>query len=160
MLFRSAAFTVQTTTGGLVLADAQGRTIYTYACGDDAPDQLGCDHPTQTQVYRFALCGAGSAERCQRNFPYVAAARGAKASGLWRVVTIDPRSGRFAKEHHPAAQRVWAYRDRPVYTYAGDERPGDINADNYGEFRAQRQGYSAIWLRNDFARDEIGRAHV
>lgn len=147
-------FTVQVTTGGLVLADAEGRTIYTYACGDDAPDQLGCDHPTQTQIYRFALCGAGSAERCAKNFPYVIAPRGAKASGLWRVVTIDPRSGRFADAGTPGAERVWAYRDRPVYTYAGDERPGDINADNYGEFRAQRHGYKAIWLRNDFVREE------
>jgi predicted lipoprotein with Yx(FWY)xxD motif len=149
-----AEFTVQASTGGLVLADAEGRTIYTYVCGDDAPDQLGCDHPSQTQVYRLALCGAGSAERCLKNFPYVTARRGAKASGLWTVVTIDPQSGRFAAAGAPGAERVWAYRDRPVYTYAGDERPGDINADNYGEFRAQRQGYSAIWLRNDFVREE------
>ncbi len=147
-------FTEQTTTGGLVLADAQGRTIYTYACGDDAPDQLGCDHPTQTQVYRLALCGAGSAERCLRNFPYVPAPRGARASGLWSVVTINPMTGRFAERTEAGALRVWAYRDRPVYTYSGDERPGDINADNYGEFRAQRHGYGAIWLRNDFVREE------
>ena len=149
-----AEFTVQPTTGGLVVADANGRTIYTYACGDDAPDQLGCDHPTQTQVYRLALCGAGSAERCLKNFPYVPAARGARSSGLWSVVSINPLTGRFAAAGDPGAQKVWAYRDRPVYTYAGDERPGDINADNYGELRAQRQGYNAIWLRNDFTREE------
>ena len=130
------------------------RTIYTYACGDDAPDQLGCDHPSQTQVYRLALCGAGSAERCLRNFPYVPAARGARASGLWSVLSINPLTGRLATAGDPGAQKVWAYRDRPVYTFAGDERPGDINADNYGELRAQRQGYSAIWLRNDFVREE------
>ena len=69
-------------------------------------------------------------------------------------MTINPLTGRFAISGEPGAQRVWAYRDRPVYTYAGDERPGDINADHYGEFRAQRQGYSAIWLRNDFVREE------
>ncbi len=149
-----AEFTVQATTGGLVVADVHGRTIYTYACSDDAPDQLGCDHPTQPQVYRLALCGAGSPERCQQNFPYVPAAGGASPSGLWSVVTINPLTGRFATSGEPGAQRVWAYRDRPVYTYAGDERPGDINADHYGEFRAQRQGYSAIWLRNDFVREE------
>lgn len=149
-----AEFTVQVSTGGLVLADANGRTIYTYACGDDAPDQLGCDHPSQTQVYRLALCGAGSAERCLRNFPYVPAARGARASGLWSVLSINPLTGRLATAGDPGAQKVWAYRDRPVYTFAGDERPGDINADNYGELRAQRQGYSAIWLRNDFVREE------
>lgn len=149
-----SGFTAQPTTGGLVLADAAGRTIYTYGCGDDAPDQLGCDHPTQPQLYRLALCGAGSAERCLQNFPYVPAAKGARASGLWSVISIHPLTGRFAASGEPGALKVWAYRQRPVYTYAGDERPGDINADNYGEFRAQRQGYSAIWLRNDFVREE------
>lgn len=26
---------------------------------------------------------------------------------------------------------VWAYRDRPVYTYGEDEKPGDVNGDNF-----------------------------
>jgi predicted lipoprotein with Yx(FWY)xxD motif len=148
-----AAFTIQVTTAGTVLADAKGHTIYTYACGDDAPDQLGCDHPTQPQLYRLALCGAGSPERCLRNFPYVQASRGARAAGLWSVVDIDPLSGGYARRGQQGALRVWAYRQRPVYTYAGDQRPGDIHADHYGELRAQRHGYSAFWLRNEYSRE-------
>jgi predicted lipoprotein with Yx(FWY)xxD motif len=147
-------FTVQDTPSGQVLADAAGRTIYLYACGDDAYDQLGCDHPSETQVYRLALCGAGSAERCQRNFPYVEAEKGARSgSRSWSVVEIDPLTGRFATRGQPGALRVWAFRDRPVYTFAGDEYPGEVNADGYGEFRADRQGYRAFWLRDEFFRE-------
>jgi predicted lipoprotein with Yx(FWY)xxD motif len=146
-----AGFTVQSTTSGLVIADAQGRTIYLYSCGDDAVDQLGCDHPTETQAYRLAMCGAGDPDRCVKTFPYVRAENGAKTSSRsWSIITIDPKSGRFAQSGQPDAVRVWAYRDRPVYTYAGDKRPGDINADGLGEFRAERDGYKAYWIRDDF----------
>lgn len=146
-----AGFTEQNTPSGIVVADAQGKTVYTYNCGDDAMDQLGCDHPTETQVYRLAMCGAGDAERCLKTFPYVPAATGATSnSRVWSIVEIDPTTGRFARPGLSGAMRVWAFRDRPVYTYAGDQRPGDINADGLGEFRAERQGYRAFWIRDDF----------
>ena len=83
------------------------------------------------------MCGGSSAERCARNFPYVEAAPGARASGrTWSGVEIDPASGNLATPGKPGALRVWAYRDRPVYTFAGDERPGEVNADGLGEFQA------------------------
>ena len=72
-------FTVQDAPSGQVLADARGRTLYSYTCGDDAPDQLSCESPADTQVYRLAMCGGGSAERCERNFPYVEAATDARS---------------------------------------------------------------------------------
>ena len=144
-------FTVQNTTSGQVIADPKGKTIYLYSCGDDAVDQLGCDHPTETQAYRLAMCGAGDTERCLKTFPYVVAANGARStSRAWSIVEIDPKSGRFANPGQTGTLRVWAYRDRPVYTYTGDTRPGDINADGLGEFRAQREGFKAYWIRDDF----------
>jgi predicted lipoprotein with Yx(FWY)xxD motif len=146
-----AGFTVQNTTAGQVIADPKGQTIYLYSCGDDAVDQLGCDHPKEAQAYRLAMCGAGDAERCLKTFPYVLASSGARStSRTWTIVEIDPKSGRFANPGQTGALRVWAYRDRPVYTYAGDTRPGDINADGLGEFRAQREGFKAYWIRDDF----------
>jgi predicted lipoprotein with Yx(FWY)xxD motif len=149
-------FTVQQTPAGVVLADAQGKTIYTYTCGDDAPDQLGCDHPSQTQAYRIGLCGGGSAERCLKNFPYVPAAAKSRSGGpLWSVVAIDPRSGHFAQPGAPEALQVWAFRGRPVYTFAGDPGPGDTNAESLGEFQSERTGYKAFWLRTDVARVEF-----
>lgn len=146
-----AEFTVQETSAGQVLADARGRTVYSYTCGDDAPDQLSCEHPVDTQVYRLAMCGGGSAERCVRNFPYVEASRDARSrSRLWTVVEIDPATGRPAAMGQRGALRVWAYRDRPVYVFAGDERPGEVNADGLGEFQADREGFRAFWWRDDF----------
>ena len=146
-------FTVQDTTSGQVLADSRGKTIYVYSCGDDAVDQLGCDHPTQTQVYRLAMCGGGDIARCAQTFPYVVASTGATSSShAWSVVEIDPKTGRFAAPGQRDALRVWAYRDRPVYTYAGDHRPGDIYADGIGEFQGEREGFKAFWLRDDFNR--------
>jgi predicted lipoprotein with Yx(FWY)xxD motif len=148
-----AVFTVQTTTTGEVLADAHGHTLYMYFCGDDAVDQLGCDHPTETQVYRLAMCGGGDVERCLKTFPYVLASKEERSSNrLWSIVDIDPQTGRFATPGEHGALRVWAYRDRPIYTYAGDHAPGDFFADGIGEFRGQREGYKAFWLRDDFNR--------
>lgn len=144
-------FTVQDTTAGQVLADQRGKTIYFYACGDDAVDQLGCDHPSQSQVYRLAMCGGGDWERCLRTFPYVLAPGDARSSRrAWNVMDIDPKTGRHAPPGLAGALHVWAYRDRPVYTYAGDDHPGDVNADGHGEFRSEREGYSAFWLRDDY----------
>jgi predicted lipoprotein with Yx(FWY)xxD motif len=142
---------VQETTIGEVLADARGMTIYRYGCGDDAADQLACDHPSQTQAYRLAMCGGGDPERCLRTFPYVIAPKGARSeSRAWTIMSIDPMTGRRSEMGKPGAVQVWAYRDRPVYTYSGDRQPGDTHADSHGEMRGQRNGYKAFWLRDDF----------
>ncbi len=144
-------FTVQDTSAGQVLADRHGMTLYSYTCGDDAVDQLGCDHPSDTQVYRLAMCGGGDWARCLRTFPYVIAPTGAQSSSrTWSIIDIDPRTGRRAAKPGGNTLHVWAYRDRPVYVYAGDQRPGDVNGDGHGEFRAEREGYNAFWLRDDY----------
>lgn len=144
------AFTVQESLSGLVLADQNGRTIYRYRCGDDSVDQLSCEHPDDSQVYRLAACG-GSQERCMQHWPYVLAPEDATQSNRsWRVVSIDPATGRFAAPEQANALKVWAYRDRPVYTYYADEAPGDVHGDGTGEWRGQRNGLAAFWLRDDF----------
>jgi hypothetical protein len=71
-------------------------------------------------------------------------------SRSWSVISIDPMSGRRARADDAKSLRVWAYRDRPVYVYAGDAQPGDVNGDAYGEFRGEREGYNAFWLRDDY----------
>jgi predicted lipoprotein with Yx(FWY)xxD motif len=146
-----AEFTVQDTSAGQVLADPHGMTIYSYACGDDAVDQLGCDHPSDTQVYRLAMCGGGDWARCLHTFPYVIAPKGATShSRSWSIIDIDPKTGRVATAAQGDALHVWAYRDRPVYVYAGDRQPGEVNGDGHGEFRGEREGYNAFWLRDDY----------
>jgi predicted lipoprotein with Yx(FWY)xxD motif len=145
------SFTVQKTLAGDVLADARGMTIYTYVCGDDSADQLACDHPDDTQVYRLAMCGGGDAAKCREYWPYVRAEKGAVSdSRAWRVVSIDPDTGHFATAEQADAINVWAYRDRPVYTFSGDLEPGDVNGAGTGEWRGKRNGLQAFWLRDDY----------
>jgi predicted lipoprotein with Yx(FWY)xxD motif len=146
-----AGFTVQDTIAGQVIADARGMTVYLYNCGDDSQDQLSCNHPDDTQAYRLAMCGGGNAAQCLKNWPYVLAAKGASGTGrTWSVLRIDPNTGHRAAPDQADALTVWAYRDRPIYTYAGDRAPGDVNGDAIGEWRGQRNGLKAIWLRDDF----------
>lgn len=146
-----AHFTRQETLAGIVLADENGKTIYTYNCGDDSKDQLACDHPGAPQQYRLAICGGGDAARCLKMWPYVTAAAGAKSdSRSWSIITIDPMTGLHAAADAPGAQRVWAYRDRPVYTYARDLNAGDTFGVARGEHRGRRNGFTAFWVRDDF----------
>lgn len=146
-----AMFTVQDTISGQVLADAHGKTIYTYVCGDDSIQQLACDHPDDTQVYRLAMCGGGDAEKCLRHWPYVEVDEGtASDNRAWTVLSIDPKTGRRASAEQADALHVWAYRDRPVVTYGLDEHPGDVHGAGTGEWRGQRNGLKAFWLRDDF----------
>lgn len=150
------SFTTQATLAGNVLADAKGMTIYTYQCGDDSADQLDCDHPEDTQVYRLAMCGAGDPKKCRRHWPYVQAEASSRSeSRAWTIVSIDPQTGRFADAGKTGSLSVWAYRDRPVYTYAGDKRPGDVNGGGTGEWRGKRNGLFAFWLRDDYMKKTL-----
>jgi len=124
-------FTVQDVEfGGQVLADSRGRTVYLYNCRDDSLAQLACDHPGATQAYRLAICGNGDPALCRETWPYVEASPGARSeSSLWSVMAIDPDTGRHADEDLAGALHVWAYRARPVYTFAGDREAGVTNGD-------------------------------
>ena len=146
-----AGFTVQDVeAGGEVLADSRGRTIYLYNCRDDSFAQLACDNPESTQAYRLAICGDGDQKLCRETFPYVVAPPGAKsADRLWSIMAIDPDTGRRAAAGQTALN-VWAYRDRPIYTYSGDDKPGVTNGDGYGEFTGRRNGFKAFVWRDIF----------
>ena len=149
-------FTVQDGAfGGQVLADSRGRTIYLYSCHDDSVAQLACDHPDAAQDYRLAICGNGNPEVCRETFPYVVAGADARSeSSLWSVMLIDPNTGRKVEESATAdaegALYVWAYNQRPVYTYSGDQEAGETKGDSFGEFLGRRNGYKAFVLRDVF----------
>ena len=154
-----AEFTVQDADfGGQVLADSRGKTIYLYNCHDDSIAQLSCDHPDAAQDYRMAICGNGDPEVCLETFPYVVADADAKSeSSLWSVMAIDPNTGRRAAASEEGTLHVWAYRQRPVYTYSGDQEPGDTDADAFGEFYGTRNGYKAFVLRDIYSNSAFRR---
>lgn len=146
-----AEFTVQDTRVGQTIADKNGKTIYLYRCGDDAQDQLDCDHPRDTQAYRLAVCGKGDPARCGVMFPYVPAPRGVKTNTLiWGAMWIDPKTGHPAAADQPGALYVWTFRDRPLFTHGLDKKPGDIEGDGWGEYNGKRNGYKGFFLRDDF----------
>lgn len=156
-------FTMKKTLVGEVIGDSEGRTVYKYNCNDDAFDQQACDYPEAPQAYRFAVCGAGDPALCVKVFPYVLAPANAKTGNtIWGTMYVDPQTGKRAAANTPGALHVWTFRDRPVYTFAGyngygDKTPGDINAQDWGEFNGQRNGFTALVYRDIF-RNRDGRS--
>jgi len=54
---------------------------------------------------------------CATNWPPLMASGDAKASGDWSVVTRDDGA------------KQWAYKGKPLYTWARDTKPGDTTGD-------------------------------
>jgi len=58
--------------------------------------------------------------QCAMNWPPLAAAAAAKSMGDWTVVTRDDGS------------MQWAYKGKPLYTFAKDAKPGDTTGNGAG----------------------------
>lgn len=56
---------------------------------------------------------------CAANWPPLAAPASATTMGSYAVVTRDDGS------------KQWAYKDKPLYTWAKDTKPGDITGDGF-----------------------------
>jgi predicted lipoprotein with Yx(FWY)xxD motif len=119
-----------------VYADPRGHTLYTLHCVDsgdedgDVPGGLACDDVGDDPRYWLAYCGGEA--RCARTWRPLPAPAGAKAlDGVWSVALINPRHP-FKAPTAADQARVWAYRGRPVFTYAGDALPGDFYGDDHG----------------------------
>jgi predicted lipoprotein with Yx(FWY)xxD motif len=148
-------FTVQDTRGGQVLADSHGKTIYIYNCTEDTVDRSACDNPDSPQMYRFAMCGGGDPDVCVKTFPYVIAAQNAESGNrVWTAMDINPKTGHRAAPGEAGALHVWAYRGRPVYTFSGDKKAGDIEANAWGQGTGSVNGFKAFWLRDDFREND------
>lgn len=148
-------FTVQDARSGQVLADSHGKTIYVYNCIESTVDELACDNTDSEQMYRFTVCGSGNPARCVKTFPYVIAAKNAESGNhTWTAMDINPETGRRAAPGEAGSLHVWAYRDRPLYTFVGDKGPGDINADSWGQEYGTRNGFKAFWLRDAYREND------
>lgn len=122
-----ADITRRMTIDGEVFADKGGMTLYTWHCTDESPDFLPCDVRGASQVYRLGTCG--TPENCMATWRPVIASPGSSPVGnTWTIIPIDPTGANQFEPEDPAVEpiMVWAYHGSPVYTYAGDDRPGDI----------------------------------
>ena len=80
--------------------------------------------PNGMTLYTFDKDVAGSGKStcngpCATLWPPAAVAADAKAEGDLSIVTRDDGS------------KQWAYKGKPVYTYAADKKPGDVTGDNF-----------------------------
>ncbi|SJZ80021.1 Predicted lipoprotein with conserved Yx(FWY)xxD motif [Enhydrobacter aerosaccus] len=82
-----------------MFVDAKGMTLYTF--DKDTAGKSVCNGP------------------CATNWPPLAVADGAKASGDWSIVTRDD------------GLKQWAYKGKPVYAWSKDSKPGDTTGDGF-----------------------------
>jgi predicted lipoprotein with Yx(FWY)xxD motif len=71
-------------------------------------------------LYTFDKDSAGKSAcngPCAANWPPLMAGADAKASGDWSIVTRDDGG------------KQWAYKGKPLYTWAKDTKPGDMTGD-------------------------------
>ncbi|RFC68721.1 MULTISPECIES: COG4315 family predicted lipoprotein [Mesorhizobium] len=88
------------------VAEAGGAKIYTDAKG--------------MTLYTFDKDTAGKTncyDKCAANWPPFAAAADAKSDGEWTVVERKDGS------------KMWAYNEKPLYTFIGDKKAGDMAGD-------------------------------
>ena len=88
------------TSAGKVFADAKGMTLYTF------------DKDTANASNCYDACAA--------MWPPFVAAKTAKASGDWTVVSRKDSA------------QMWAYEGKPLYTYSKDRKPGDATGEGVG----------------------------
>jgi len=78
--------------------------------------------PNGMTLYTFDRDTMGSGKsvcngQCATNWPPLMAAANVSASGDWTMVTRDDGS------------KQWAYKGKPLYTWAKDTKPGDVTGD-------------------------------
>ncbi len=77
--------------------------------------------PSGMTLYTFDRDADGKSAcngSCAKNWPPFSAAS-STASGAWSVVTRDDGS------------KQWAYKGKPLYTWAKDTKPGDVTGDGF-----------------------------
>ena len=108
-----------TALAGLALAGCAG-TLGPAKIADTAKGKSLADASGMT-LYSFDKDSAGKSAcngPCAKNWPPLSAASGT-ASGDWSVVAREDGS------------KQWAYKGKPLYTFAKDTKPGDAMGDGF-----------------------------
>jgi len=104
------------------IVPAQAQMMEPAKATDTAKGKALADGKGMT-LYTFDKDEAGKSNcngGCAANWPPLMAPAGAKPSGNWSVVTRDDKS------------TAWAYKGKPLYTFAKDGKPGDVTGDGVG----------------------------
>ena len=134
---------------GWVYANSNGRTLYAMYCFDEVPDRLSCDEIGDPAAHWSALCG--EAKDCAREWQPVLSAPSDVPEGAWGISDVPYpqfRESTGAYGEGVPTVRAWTYYGRPIYTFAGDESPGDVQGHG---IEAKVSGFGAITvLGNEF----------
>jgi predicted lipoprotein with Yx(FWY)xxD motif len=126
-----------------IYTDAKGMTLYTVHCVDHTDDHLDCDDVGDNPRYWLSFCGGE--ERCAKTWRPLPAPAGAKSiDEVWSVTVINPRHPWQPLDKGAEGVRVWAYRGRPVFTYANDWRVGDYNGATAVEGDTPREMFAQV----------------
>jgi predicted lipoprotein with Yx(FWY)xxD motif len=87
------------TAKGKALVDSKGMTLYIFDKDADGK----------------SACNGG----CATNWPPLASAAGASATGDWTIITRDDGATQ------------WAYKGKPLYVFIKDAKPGDAAGDGF-----------------------------
>jgi len=97
-----APATMGATAKGQAWIDLKGMTLYTF--DKDTAVKSNCN------------------DECAAEWPALAVAAGATASGDWTIVIRDDGS------------KMWAYDGHPLYTFVDDKKPGEVTGDGVDGF--------------------------
>ena len=114
---------------GVALASALALTACTSMGGmgmSDMPAKKAADgtltNASGMTLYTFDKDSAGKSVcngPCATNWPPLMATGNASPSGDWTIVTRDDGA------------KQWAYKGKPLYTWAKDQKPGDKTGDGF-----------------------------
>ena len=114
--------TIKTLLAALTLAFAAGCATTQMASGPARAESGALVGPSGMTLYTFDKDAAAAGKsvfngECATNWPPLAAGADAKAGGDYSVITRDDGS------------RQWAYKGKPLYYWAKDQKPGDRTGD-------------------------------
>lgn len=114
---------------GDIFTTKKGMSLYVFDCGE-GPNAVPCDDPGDAAAHWSILCGLP--EPCsQRWKPYLADPT-AEVSAEWSIKVVphpvftDPKGTTYAHDNDNPKVHAWAYRGRPVYTFADDDEPAQL----------------------------------
>ena len=111
----------------LITALVAGLSVTAVLAADPAMTAQTTKGPTLVDakgmtLYTFDKDSAGKSAcngPCAGNWPPLMAPANASAMGSWSMVTRDDGA------------KQWAYKDKPLYNWAKDTKPGDITGDGF-----------------------------
>ncbi len=127
-----SSVTIQGTPVGDLYADDKGMTLYAYICPGSGGRE--CDDPTEKMNWWYVICG-NTPEKCAKEWkPFLASENAKPTGGTWTTVSMPlPWSPVMAApgSKEPSV-KVWAYKGRPLFTHANEDRPGMIDGMDIG----------------------------